>query len=257
MMIRTARTARLAAVCMLAAWGSPVTAAAAALATYEAQYEVEYKGRRVGESELSMSFDSAADRYVFESRTEARGIARLLRPKPAIERSEFVVHDGMIRPLEFRFEDGSRKGEDNVDIAFDWNENKAAVTSEDGVAEFALTPGVLDRASLQAALMRDLSRERDPGPYVLVDEDALKTYRYSVGERRAVETGAGRFDAVAVEQVREGSSRTTLLWLAPKLDYLPVRIEQYRDGELHMSMTLESYSGLEKGSGPFSDEKGP
>lgn len=249
MMRRSIGFARLGPLALLAAAGAASSPSAPAadrpeLATYEARYEVEYKGRRVGESDFSLSFDGTLGRYVFESRTNARGLARLFRPNPAVERSVFSVSDGRIRPIEFHFEDGSRKGEDNVDIDFDWSADTASVVSEDGVTELPLSPGVLDRASLQAALMRDLGRDRNPGPYVLIDDEELKTYRYSLDERRTIETGAGHFDAVAVRQERDGSSRVTLLWVAPELEYLPVRIEQYRDGELHMSMTLESYSGL-------------
>lgn len=210
------------------------------LALYEARYEVEYKGRRVGITEFSLDYDAASDTYVFESRTTAKGLARLLRPNTAIERSRFIVDDGTIRPVAFRFEDGSRKGEDNVDIAFDWQAGTASVDSDAGVHELALRPGVLDRGSLQAALMHDLSRRRDPGPYVLVDDDALKTYRYTIGEMRTIETTAGSFESVALTQEREGSSRTTRLWVAPSLNYLPVRIEQYRDGEVQTSLTLEA-----------------
>ena len=189
-----------------------------------------------------MTDDDTTATYVFESRTHARGLAKLLRPNAAIERSRFLLQDGLIRPLAFHFEDGSRKGEDNVDIAFDWDARQAAVQFDSGTASLPLEPGVLDRATLQAALMHDLSRGREPGPYTLVDDDALKTYRYSIGERRTVETGAGRFDAVAVTQEREGSSRTTLMWVAPELGHLPVLIEQYRDGEAYMSMTLQDHT---------------
>jgi hypothetical protein len=214
------------------------------LSTYQASYDVAYKGRRLGVTEFSVTYDDASDSYVFESRTTARGIARLLRPNTVIERSRFKLRDGTVEPIAFHFEDGSRSGGDNVDIAFDWQSRTASITSADGVANFPLRPGVLDRASLQAALMHDLKRRRDPGPYVLVDGDSLKTYSYSPGERRAVETPAGSFDALALTQEREGSSRTTLLWVAPDLSYLPVKIEQYRDGEVQTSLTLTSYTGF-------------
>jgi hypothetical protein len=232
--------------CLLGAWAAVDSARGEPplLSTYQASYDVEYKGRRLGSTDFALTHDDAAEIYEFESRTTARGVVRLLRPNPAIERSRFKFRDGVIQPLAFHFEDGSRRGDDNLDITFDWQAGTASVTSANGVAEFSLQPGVLDRASLQAALMHDLEHRREPGPYVLVDGDSLKTYRYSPGERRAIRTPAGRFDALALTQVREGSSRTTVLWVAPDLNYLPIKIDQYRDGEVQTSLTLTSYTGF-------------
>ena len=42
------------------------------------------------------------------------------------------------------------------------------------------------------------------------------------------------------ECAREGSSRTTRLWMAPELGYVPVRMIQYKDGERRIQMELKS-----------------
>ena len=47
-----------------------------------------------------------------------------------------------------------------------------------------------------------------------------------------------------MQHQKEGSSRRTLLWLAPELDYLPVLIEQYRRDELKVRATLRNYTPL-------------
>src|SRR5690606_24763412 len=71
-----------------------------AVPTYTARYQVEYKGRDVGESVQSLERDGEG--YRFRSETQARGIARLLRPRPLVEESVFELRDGAPRPLEFR-----------------------------------------------------------------------------------------------------------------------------------------------------------
>ena len=45
---------------------------------------------------------------------------------------------------------------------------------------------------------------------------------------------------------REGSSRTTYVWVAPQLDYLPARIETRKDDEVQTALTLMSVEGIEK-----------
>lgn len=211
--------------------------------TYTATYEVEHKGRDVGSSTFSVEFDATRGVYTFRSRTEAKGLLRLLSPNPVVERSEFVVRDGTLRPLEFWYEDGSRKGEDNYHMRFDWEAGKAIVEGEKRV-EIDLQPGVLDRGSMQVAVMVDMASGEPPGPYVLADEDSLKTYVYTREGEQALATPLGVLDTVRYRQQRHGSSRSTVLWAAPALDHLPVRIEQHRDGNAETVFALVRWERL-------------
>jgi hypothetical protein len=220
-------------------------AADPAIPTYRAVYEVEYKGKRVGSSHFSVSHDPANRRYRFESVSSFRGMIRLARPKPVIERSEFTIHDGAVRPMEFQYRDGSRSGEDDFHVAFDWHAGLATTTREDRTVELELRPGVLDRGSMQVAAMADMAAPGGPDRYVLADEDALRTYRYSPNGSATLETGLGSIDALGFIQQREGSSRRTLIWAAPELRYLPVRIEQQRDGETRTAFILQSVQWLD------------
>ena len=215
------------------------------VATYTATYEVEYKGKNVGTSEFSVRHLADAGLYEFNSRTVAKGLLKLVSPHPATERSSFRVDGDRIVPLEFWFEDGSRKGEDNLHIVFDWQRNIATVSGEDGQRELEVGPGVLDRGSIQVALMRDLAVKGEPGRYRMADDDSVTDYVYMDNGEAVTETGIGKLATRGVVQHREGSSRTTYLWLAPELKFLPVRIEQHRNGELQTAFTLTSVTGLE------------
>jgi hypothetical protein len=57
-------------------------------------------------------------------------------------------------------------------------------------------------------------------------------------------TGIGQVATRAFVQHREGSSRATTIWAAPKLRYLPVRIEQRKDGEVQTAFILSSVTGI-------------
>jgi len=213
------------------------------IATYVAQYDVEYKGRRIGESTQSLERTDAG--YRFQSVTEARGIiARLAFPRPLVEESLFEMHDGAPRPLEFRFEDGTRKGEDNVSIQFDWTSGTAKVTSEEGTTDLPLTPDVHDRVTLQIALMLELEAKAAPEEHDLIDDASIKTYSYEVVGEETLAANDETYETIKVVQQRQGSSRHMILWLAPELRHLPVRIEQRRGDETLMAFLLESVQGL-------------
>ncbi|HEY8522024.1 MAG TPA: DUF3108 domain-containing protein [Gammaproteobacteria bacterium] len=239
-------TRRLLEACALLLLACPaVHAQDGDIATYTAVYDVEYRGRQLGRSEFSVSRDAATGRYVFASRTEARGlVGRLASPDPTVERSEFVLDAGRIRPLEYRYEDGTRGGDDDLTVVFDWDANVARITDDDGARELPIEPGVLDRGSLQAQLMRDLATAGAPDRYRLVDDDGVQEYGYTAQGTEEVRTGAGVFETHVYVQQREGSSRSTWLWVAPALGYLPVRIEQRRDAETRTAFLLRSIEGL-------------
>jgi Protein of unknown function (DUF3108) len=219
-------------------------AADTGVATYAAVYRVEYKGKDVGTSEFSVRYVAERDIYEFTSRTLAKGLLKLLSPNPAIERSEFRATPDGIVPLEFWFEDGSRKGEGNFHIVFDWERQLATVSNSDGSRELPLQHGALDRGSLQVALMRDLATTGQPRRYLLADKDSVKDYEYADNGAATTTTGLGALATRSLMQQREGSSRSTWLWMAPELKFLPARIEQRRDGELYTAFSLLSVSGL-------------
>jgi hypothetical protein len=228
----------------LACIGGATAAGDDGVETYTAVYNVEYKGKDVGTSQFAVRYDAAENTYEFTSRTQAQGLLKLVRPKPAVARRRFKVVGGHIRPLELLFEDGSRKGEDNQHIEFDWQRRVAVVSAEDGRREVALEDRSLDRGSMQVALMRDLATTGKPGTYQLASESSAQPYVYSDKGEATIATGVGMLTTRAFVQQRENSSRATFFWFAPKLHFLPARIEQRRNGEVQTAMTLASVDGL-------------
>src|SRR5690606_1317860 len=134
--------------------------------------------------------------YTFASRTTAKGLLRLANPNPAIEESSFVVEGDALKPLAYRYEDGSRKGEDNLQLAFEWERNVAVATDGNGRHEVALVDGALDRGSLQVQLMRDLAAGRTPSRYALAAGDAVDTYDYAANGKEQLQTALGALDTV-------------------------------------------------------------
>ena len=217
----------------------------AAVATYTATYSVEYKGKEAGTAEFSVVYLADRDLYEFTSRIIAKGLLKLARPKPAVERSQFRVDAEGIRPLEFWYEDGSRSGEDNVHIAFDWDRRVATVSGAETRARDGLTGG---RARPRHAASRADARSRASrarrARTRIADEDSVSDYEYTDNGTATTTTGIGPLETRALTQQRAGSSRTTWLWVAPELRFLPVRIEQRRDGEVQTAFTLVAVDGL-------------
>src|SRR5882672_4278165 len=219
-------------------------AADPSLTPYTATYTVEYKGKNLGTSEFKLTYDEGSDVYEFSTKTQAKGFVKLARPNPVVERSHFRVAANRLVPIEFWFEDGSRKGDGNLHIAFDWDRRVATVTGEDGRREVALQDGALDRGTMQVALTHDLATTGKPSHYLLADQDSVKPYDYADNGEATTATGLGQIPTRAFVQQRENSSRATTIWIAPKLRYLPARIEQRKDGEVQTAFILSSVQGI-------------
>jgi hypothetical protein len=211
------------------------------IGTYTANYEVQYKGRRVGQAAFELAYDKTAEVYRFHSMTTATRLLRLIIPRPILEVSEFTVVAGGIQPLYFSLEDGSRKGEDSFALRFDWDDGVVRSEHAGRTIEIPLMRGALDRATLQVALRRDMLQGLDEREYLLVDEDSLRRYIVRAEGEDSIETAAGRFTTQRYVQTRPESTRRTVIWAAPELGFLPVRIEQRRDGATQTALLLESY----------------
>jgi hypothetical protein len=223
----------------------PANVAGDGLATYHATYRVEHKGSVSGTAEISVRRDATEEpRYEFTSVTKLTGVAKLLVPNAAIEHSTFLYENGRIVPVEFSYEDG-RKGQGDVHLSFDWNRNVAIANAKGQTAEFAVDASVLDRGSLQVAVMHDLGTGGAPAAeYHLAADAALETYRYEGADTATVATGLGPISAQRFIQRREGASQPLILWLAPSLSYLPVRIEREEKSGAVTSLILVSVAGL-------------
>ncbi len=211
---------------------------------YRAVYEVERNGKSIGTSEWTVTHDPERGLYRFNSSFKVKGMLRLLSPKPVVEQSDFIYENGEIVPLEFWYQDGSRRGEDNLHTRFDWVRGLAFTTSDGRSTELQLQPGILDRGSIHVAFMLDMLSSAGPGGYAVADGDSVKLYAYSLDGTQVLNTALGSIETQAFTRQRQGSSRGLLLWVAPQLSFLPVRMEQQKNGRTEMVFILQSVEGL-------------
>lgn len=99
---------------------------------------------------------------------------------------------------------------------------------------------MLDPLSLNLQVMWDLQRGRVPGEYRLVDETELKSYQIKNEGEETLETPLGKLRAARISQSKPGKTRITTFWFAPELHFLPVRVEQKKDGKEVLRMEVRA-----------------
>jgi hypothetical protein len=217
---------------------------AVALESYKATYKLSYSGFHVGEAIYELDVDDDGN-VLFKARVEPRGIASLIRNDIISEQSRLQLDDdGSLIAIRYEYlHERGRLTEEEKSIEFDWEAGQAISVVDEDEVRLDLKPGTVDRMSLQLKIMQDgvLDGNHEQIIYEVVEDLELRDYQFEVKGRSRIRTGAGSFDTLRLE--RRHGSRTTVFWCAPALDYLPVRVEQRRDGQSTSRMDMTAVSG--------------
>lgn len=215
------------------------TASAESLVPHSAEYKVKFS---VLSGRLDTRLSSSDGYYAAIHRIEPTGLAGLVADGSIEEMARFRIADDRVVPQSYQSNDTLTSDKTKADVEFDWDERRLEGTVDNAAYSHALEEFAHDRVSIQYQLMHDLLTGDKAETYVLYDIDEFKTLEISTLEARDMKVPAGGFRVVGVQHSGRGSSRVTTLWCAEELGYLPVVIEQHRDGKLQLRATLTSYT---------------
>ena len=218
----------------------PAMASADGLMPFKANYEGSVSiGSLVCEMTLTRDADGS---YTLQSSSHAVGLAALFARDVITETSRFEVVDDRPRPLEYRYSRSGGKREKSETIQFDWNKGTAR-TEENGQEKLTpITPGVTDRFLLQLVLGMDAASGKLQDEYRVLDHRDITSFAPPKPESKDIHVPAGNYATLLVERQDKGSKRVTDFWLAPKIYYLPVQMEQREPGENTYTLVLSSIS---------------
>lgn len=208
------------------------------LVPHHAIYKVKI---RVLGGEMRSGLEISGPDYRVASEVSPKGIARLITRGTIRENSHFSIVNGHVRPTLYSSSDTLSKNGHEIQMTFNWDAN-VAVGDRDGLPyEASLEDNVIDRASLQYTLMYDLSNNQLQAEYILIEADGLKRLAVTTKGRKSVDVPYGQYNVIGISHRAESSSRETTLWCAPTLGYLPVVIEQHRNGKMLGKIVLVDY----------------
>lgn len=135
----------------------------------------------------------------------------------------------------------------NIDTGFkvDWAKQLVSAHNKNGDNSYPAQAGMLDMLNLELQVREDIKHKQLKPSYLLADDKGIKKISFVNEGEEKVQTGAGEYDTVKVRLVQDSEKRKTYFWLAPKLDYLPVRVHQ-DDGNLSYDLSLTSYHSNSK-----------
>jgi hypothetical protein len=204
---------------------------------FEASYVWIWHGMTVAVSSLKL--EHQGDTWVYASKSDPRGIGRMFSERPTQQSTLQVTQTG-VRPLRYTADDGTSSTKRDADVQFDWEHNRATGVYEGVKVDMRLQPGIQDDLSVQIALMVELLAGRTPQQFLLIDKNTVREYRYTREGGESVSTPLGKIDTVIYRSQKKGSPRITRFWCAPSRGYIPLRVEQEKDGDVQWTMQIQS-----------------
>ena len=207
------------------------------LRPFEASYAWIWHGMTVAVTTLRL--EKSGDTWTYTSRSAPRGIGNLLSERPRTMSVLRVTESG-VQPLSYEGDDGTGSSRHTVEVRYDWNSARATGVYEQTPVDLKLASGVQDDSSVQVAMMLELLRGRTPDRFLLLDKNTVREYRYRREGEETLKTPLGAVAAVIYSSQRANSPHVNRYWCAPELGYIPLRVEQRRDGDVQWSMEIQS-----------------
>jgi hypothetical protein len=192
---------------------------------------------------LELKFDLGEDdTYSYHAHTQPGLLAAWFSGDELIEESHGRIAIDRVVPESYHYTETENEPDD-AQVRFDWNSMRAHTSSGGVTWSQTIETGTQDRLSQQLMVRLQLAMGQTEVSYQVADGGKLKHYLFRVVGEEPIKTPHGKLNCLKVERSKESRPPDYTIWFAPKLDYLPVRIERDRGGA-HYRMMLEELEGL-------------
>jgi len=210
------------------------------LSEFEVVFEVGNNLVTAGSATLLLEKKGALWNYSLN--TKPRGLFRMTGKGRITESSTFTVKETedslMLQPQTYLYrQDNERRRA--VDASFDWRNNSVYHVYRGNKVTDTFEEPLLDRLTVTLLMMNSLRNGSDPFELPVFDTGRIKIVEFLPGESEELNTRLGKLDTIPViNRNASGGSRETTTWFAPALDYLPVKIEHRKRGDLVARLSL-------------------
>ena len=205
-------------------------------ADYEAVYSVKLMQ---ADGTLRAKLENNNGIYTYTLKTEPTGFWKLIANGSINESSEFEIIDGEIRSINYRLNDTIRRNPRESKVDFDWGKNVIKGFYKDRVIDFNIDRRILTRILLQIEIMHQKQRNNLKDSYLIIDKDEIKEIDItSSNSGKKISVPFGSYEVVEVSHRSKNSNRINTFWLAPELDFIPVKLEQTEGNKVNFEANL-------------------
>ena len=201
---------------------------------FSAEYKLKKIGMTLGTAKFSLQ-KTAADTWQYASSIKPSGMARMFSKDEFSEASSVLFKDGLLTPAGYQYTRTGKKPE-VASVSYDWTAKQATFTRNGESQSLALQDNHQDRYSMVLALMQATAQGQQYMQYQVIDK-SMKLRSYSRDGEETVKTALGKKNTIRI--IQNSGRRQIHYWLSPELNYIPVRIEQFKEGKSQLKLTLK------------------
>jgi len=215
-------------------------------------FEIDYEISRSGLTIITMKrrlLQTGTDEYRFESHSRPTKTISWLIKDRITEHSRWQYQQQHLRPLHYHYQRSGGKKKSRIELDFDWQQGIVNDSERKPVWSKKIPPHTSDKLLYQLQLMLDLQAGKQTFSYTIADSGKLRHYDFKTVGSETLQLPLGRYETIKL--YRNSGPRSTTIWCAPELNYLPIRIEhKEKDGSI-MQANATRIKGL-----PFATKRG-
>jgi hypothetical protein len=210
------------------------------LSPFEVEFEVG--NNLINAGTASLLLEKKDDIWHYSLTTKPRGVFKLAGKGKISEVSTFKLvtsdNSAELQTQTYRFrQDKERRRA--VDATFNWDSRTIDHTYRGNEVTDSFTDPVLDRLTVTLKIMNNLRHDFQTTTLPIFDTGRIKAVEFVYAGPETLKTRLGNIETVRViNRNATGGSRETTTWFAPSLDYLPVKIEHRKRGDLVARLSL-------------------
>lgn len=199
-----------------------------ALSAFEVDYEISRNGLVIIEMKRRL-IQLSDGHYRYESKATPSKIISWLIKDRISETSYWHYYQSQPRPLHYQYIRSGGNKKKHTELEFNWTTHTVSDTQRTPLWQRKITANTSDKLLYQLQLMLDLQAGKKKFSYAIADSGKISHYDFILAGHENISLPLGRFATVKLQ--RKAGRRSTTIWFAPKLNFLPVRIEhREKDG---------------------------
>lgn len=188
-------------------------------ANYSFTVEDKYKGS------ATRNLNKSGNTWIYDVNARVAGVAR------ASQNSVFTITGNNVSPTQasttYKLLGVGRTHK----LSFNPSSKKVTSQYKGKTTTMNMAQQAFDDLSLEVQIRQDLLNGKFSGNYYMAKKDKVEKTPFKKSGNTQITVPAGTFDTVRVDRIHDDNSRSTSFWLAPSLDYLPVKVSQINDGK--------------------------
>lgn len=204
-----------------------------ALTPFSATYQFTYGNKTMGDATRKLSQQGNLWQYQFSSRIPVIG--------SATETSKFGFSQGQIQSVSYQRQTKILVHNDVVNMNFK-PQQKQIQTSRKGTSRvLTWQNGVLDDLNAELQVREDLKQGGLKSSYLIADYKEVEARHFVKEGSEKIKAADGKsYDTVKIRLKHDRANKNTIFWLAPSLDYLPVKVT-HQDGDQSYGLLLKAH----------------